>query len=283
MGLRVRCMSLDWQLSCIAEICDNLSLIITDVRDLHIDASSPLQSGQDNMDPLPMLELFRQFSKVKRVFLTEEVALHVNYALKHEMATGVLLNAKVIELEKPNPSRPHTIFQAADPLLLAPKMRTIPLPSAFIHPRLAASNLQYDVRYHHSKINLRLSPTTLTEPASCPPLPSLMLCIGGLPWLFVVRPGSHTASVIPFVTVQDVLNAIYANLHTVVKPDECKAMSRYSDAAIANAFSRRVGADLVQLASGLLRIDFLSGRFRAQGLVPAQWREKDDVWDVLVY
>ena len=67
MGLRVRCMPVDWQLSCMAEICDNLSLIIADVQDLHVDAY-PLQSRQDNMDPLPMLDLFRPFSQVKRVF-----------------------------------------------------------------------------------------------------------------------------------------------------------------------------------------------------------------------
>ena len=70
IGLRVRCMPLDWQLSCMAEICDNLSSIIADVRDLHIDASSPLPGGPDNMDPLPISELFRRFSQVKRVFLT---------------------------------------------------------------------------------------------------------------------------------------------------------------------------------------------------------------------
>ena len=93
IGLRVRCMPLDWQLSCMAEICDNLSSIIADVRDLHIDASSPLPGGPDNMDPLPMSELFRRFSQVKRVFLTEKVARQVNYVL---VATRVLPGAEVI-------------------------------------------------------------------------------------------------------------------------------------------------------------------------------------------
>ncbi|KAI0246844.1 caspase domain-containing protein [Lactifluus subvellereus] len=96
MGLRVRCMSLDWQLSCMAEICDNLSLIISDVRDLHIDASSPLSGGQGDMDPVPLLNLFHPFGNVVRLFLTEKVAWHVKYALKQAIATDVLPNAKVI-------------------------------------------------------------------------------------------------------------------------------------------------------------------------------------------
>ena len=101
MGLRVGCMSLDWQLSCMAEICDELSLITSDVRNLHIDASFPLPGGQDDMDPLPLLDLFRPFGNVERLFLTEKVTWHVKYALKQPIATGVLPNAKVIHVEEP--------------------------------------------------------------------------------------------------------------------------------------------------------------------------------------
>jgi hypothetical protein len=50
------------------EICDNLSLIISDVQDLHLDVLSLLLSKRDDMDPLPLLELFRTFSNVKRLF-----------------------------------------------------------------------------------------------------------------------------------------------------------------------------------------------------------------------
>jgi F-box-like len=96
MGLRVQCMPLDWQLSCMAELCDNLSLIISDVRDLHIDASSPFPSEQDDMDPLPLLELFRHFSNVTRLFLARNVEMHVKHALKQEIIAGLLPKANVM-------------------------------------------------------------------------------------------------------------------------------------------------------------------------------------------
>ena len=103
MRLRVRCKPLDWQLSCMAEICDNLSLIIADVQDLHINAYPHLQGRQDNMDPLPMLELFRPFGKVKRIFLTNAIKSHVDYVL---IAT-VLPGAKVIVPPPGNPFGLH--------------------------------------------------------------------------------------------------------------------------------------------------------------------------------
>jgi F-box-like len=106
MTLRVRCMSLDWQLSCMAEICANLFPIVSDVRHLDIDASFPFPSEHDDMDPLPLLELFRPFSKVKRLFLSEAVALYVKYALKQDVAMEVLPNAREMEVIAPETGRP---------------------------------------------------------------------------------------------------------------------------------------------------------------------------------
>jgi ankyrin repeat protein len=111
MGLRVQCMPLHWQLSCMAEICDNLSLVISDVQDLHMDAYSLLPSKRDEMDPLPLLELFRPFSNVKRLFLTKNVARHVKYALKQEAAAGVLPNTSAQDTEQTTGSL-HTAAKA---------------------------------------------------------------------------------------------------------------------------------------------------------------------------
>jgi F-box-like len=96
VGLRVQCMPLDWQLSCMAEICDKLSPIVCGVQQLDIGASFPLPSEQDDMDPLPLLELFRPFNNVKWLRLTANVENYVGYALNQETATGVLPNAKVV-------------------------------------------------------------------------------------------------------------------------------------------------------------------------------------------
>ena len=108
MTLRVRCMSPDWQLSCMAEICANLFPIVSDVRRLDIDASFPFPfpSERDGVDPLPLLELFRPFSKVKRLFLSEAVAWYVKYALKQEVAMEVLPNAREMEVIAPETGRP---------------------------------------------------------------------------------------------------------------------------------------------------------------------------------
>jgi F-box-like len=130
MELRVSCRHLDWQMSSLAEICDKLSPIISDVRDLHIDASSPLPSGQDDLDPLPTLELFRPFGNVERLFLTKNVASHVRYALEHEMATGVLSNAEVIHMEEPDP----LVLMKCSFKVIATKQRALLVGIAYCNP-----------------------------------------------------------------------------------------------------------------------------------------------------
>jgi hypothetical protein len=106
MGLRVQCMPLDWQLSCMAEICDKLSPIVSGVQQLDIGASFPLPSEQDDMDPLPLLELFRPFTNVKWLRLTANVEHYVGYALNQETATGVLPNAQVVPPALSLPANP---------------------------------------------------------------------------------------------------------------------------------------------------------------------------------
>jgi hypothetical protein len=155
------------------------------------------------------------------------------------------------------------------------------IPGVYIHPALSAPSLLYDVRSHPSHSNPRLSPAVLASPASCPPLASLALRVGNLPWLFTVSPDAAHSPGNAFVTVQDVLLAIYVHLRTAVKADEYEAMSKSRKAEIFRAFESRVGTDRVQRGKGLRRVDFLGGRFRTQGLVRAQ--SKDSVWDVVTH
>jgi F-box-like len=96
MTLRVQCMSLDWQLSCMAEICANL--FVSDVRHFDIDASLPFPSEHDDMDSLPLLELFRPFSRVTKLFVSDTVELYVKHALKQEVAMEVLPNIHEMEI-----------------------------------------------------------------------------------------------------------------------------------------------------------------------------------------
>jgi hypothetical protein len=98
--------------------------------------------------------------------------------------------------------------------------------------------------------------------------------------VFTVWPDSGLSPGNPVVTVQDVLLAIYFHLRTAVKGTEYEAMNKSKKVEIFGAFERRVGTDPVQRGKGLRRVDFLGGRFRAQGLVRAQ--SKDSVWDVVI-
>jgi len=66
-----------------------------------------------------------------------------------------------------------------------------------------------------------------------------------------------------------------------VKSAEYEAMSRSRKAEIFREFERRVGSDPVQQGKGLRRVDFLNGRFRAQGL--DRRRSRDSVWEVIVH
>jgi hypothetical protein len=98
--------------------------------------------------------------------------------------------------------------------------------------------------------------------------------------VLTVRPDARLSPGNAVVTVQDVLLAIYFHLRTAVKGTEYEAMSKSRKLEIFKAFERRVGTDPVLRGKGLRRVDFLSGRFRAQGLVRAQ--SKDSVWDVVI-
>jgi F-box-like len=123
MTLKVRCMPLDWQLSCMAEIFADLYPIVRDVRSFYIIAI-PSNSVQDDVDPSPLLELFRLFTNVEKLFLPQHIASHVTYILERE---GLLPNARVTTAE-PWPPRERTL-----PLHLAPWLAHIPTSSGMLH------------------------------------------------------------------------------------------------------------------------------------------------------
>jgi hypothetical protein len=175
----------------------------------------------------------------------------------------------------------HRVFPVPNPHALPYIPPALLVPDIYIHPALAAPSLQYDMGSHPSQSNPRLSPAVLATPASSPPLPALALRVGGLPWLFTARPDAgRSPPGNAFVTVQDVLLAIYFHLRTAVKGDEYEAVDRSRKTEIFRAFEQRVATDPVQRGRGLRRVDFLFGRLRAQGLVRAQ--SKDIVWDVVI-
>jgi hypothetical protein len=105
-----------------------------------------------------------------------------------------------------------------------------------------------------------------TKRGNVHPLPSLALLVGDPPWLFTVRPDAGHPPGNTFVTVQDVLLAIYFHLPTAVKGDEYEAVSKSGKAEIFQAIESRVDTDPIQRGKGPRRVDILRGQelLRAQ-------------------
>ena len=153
--------------------------------------------------------------------------------------------------------------------------------SLCLHPTLVAPSLLYDVRFPPSQSNPHLSSTILATPASNPPLPSLVLRVGDLLWTFSVSPDAGLSPGKVYVTIYDVLLAIHNHLRTAVKSAEYEAMSKPKKAEVFREFERRVGSDPVRRGKGLRRVDYLNGRFCAQGLVPVH-DPKGNLWNVVM-
>jgi len=180
---------------------------------------------------------------------------------------------------------PHPRVYTPSPIPQAHALPYIPpaplIHGVHLHPAIIAPNLQYDLRFLPTQSNPHLSPAILAQPASSPPLPNLGLRVGDLPWVFNVSPDAGFSPGKACVTVQDVLLAIHYHLRTAVKSAEYEAMGKSRKGEIFRQFEHRVGSDPVQRGKGLRRIDFLNGRYRAQGLIRAH--SKDGVWDVVIH
>ncbi|KAH9960024.1 hypothetical protein BC827DRAFT_1133811 [Russula dissimulans] len=187
-----------------------------------------------------------------------------------------------VAMSSPYRSPPQPQVYTPSPIRQAYPLPYIPptplIADLYIHPAIASPSLRYDMRNQPSQTNL--SPAILSHPASNPPLPSLAIRIGDLPWMFTVYPDPSVSPGNAVVIVQDVLLALYRHLRTTVKAEEYDRMSKPRKAEIFKQFELRVGADPVQRGKGLRRVDFLNGRFRAQGLVRAQ--SKDNIWNVVI-
>jgi hypothetical protein len=206
------------------------------------------------------------------------------------------------------------------PVLALPGARGTP---ASLHTALAYGHggvlpLVYDVVYPPQA--MAPNPATdmtparlrmlLGEPATHPPTPQMTLLCDALPFPIVVRPGTvasadsaYGSHIVPlpavnaygapahaaqFVTVHNVLVAVYAALRVALTPEEYAALAPAQQAALGAAMHRRVGAVADAAArererrKGLKRIDFLiaAGRTRFAGL--GATKHGNDVWVLVV-
>lgn len=106
----------------------------------------------------------------------------------------------------------------------------------------------------------------LAEPATSPPLPSLLLVCDELPWQIEVRPSLPNL----FVTVYDVLETLNWNLRSRVSNPEWMSFETQQEGVFA-AFEERVNGipdaqeREEQRAKSIRRIDCLMGRTRLLG------------------
>ena len=114
----------------------------------------------------------------------------------------------------------------------------------------------------------RISSRTLAEPATSPPMQSITLISPHLPWRIpvIARNGS-------FVTVIDVIDAIYHSLRTQVGEQEYKLLPTRKDQDRASAAYRQRYKRYrdprtydEERRHGLRRIDFLMGHSKFRGL-----------------
>ena len=157
-----------------------------------------------------------------------------------------------------------------------------PLPAA-IHPLLAVSktpSLIYDMSRHISSLrpsHLSLSPHRLAEPATEPPMTSLVIVCHHLPWRINVRARQQNG----YITVADVMEGLYRALRLNVTEGEFRLLSHDMKHQVNKAFEQRYRrASFMEYAhekaQGLRRVDFLGGKNTFLGL--SSTKEGGRVW-----
>ncbi|KAK7041510.1 hypothetical protein VNI00_009380 [Paramarasmius palmivorus] len=148
---------------------------------------------------------------------------------------------------------------------------------AHIHNLLSYSgrpSLNYDVSLPMSTVTTRyssLSTAALNESAFDPPNASVKLISSLIPWSIHVNASNGY-----FVTVADVLNAIYRTLRTNITQGEYNSLSSRTDRQQVNdAYESRYRrirdyqASVEEKRGGVKRVDFLRRRTRFLGLSPS--------------
>ena len=156
---------------------------------------------------------------------------------------------------------------------------------ASIHPLLRVTQpspmLKYDVSQPPSTIKpsvLTIPPHVLSELATTPPMPSMVIRCPHLPWTITILPTNTK-----YVTVRDVFDGIYRSLrHAVLEAEfQClpSAEAKYS---VNNAYTRRYKrlddpqVRELEKSKGVKRVDFLGERTLFTGL--SSTMEGPHVW-----
>jgi len=153
----------------------------------------------------------------------------------------------------PHQNSPHFI----------PATPTSPAPPS-LHDLLAnPQGARLDIAFPPHPDRLHIHHAHLSMAATHPPVKVMKIVAPGLPWSITVEP---TATSSPFVTVLDVLHALYTSLHKPIKQAEFDAVSHSHRDSISKAWHHRLDkipfpSDVkAEKARGVRRMDFLLGR-----------------------
>lgn len=206
----------------------------------------------------------------------------------------------VDEAELPSPSFSVSTIPSSPGILTPPPLgsgspyesKQLPLIEADIHPWLSINaagssfhsiDFAYPISHTPGAYNY-IPPDVLRQPATVPPVSSMSITCGKLPWSIIVE--SRSAS-FPFVTIGDLFSTIYASLRTGVSGQEFNKFlpTKVAQDAVSTTFRtrcERVGpaAYGVEKAKGLKRVDFLVGRTHFCGVIAVKMGLKGWVLEV---
>ena len=100
LQLQISCTQLDWQLSCMAQICDQFSPFLFRVHNVEINTTEP-PSGHDDVAGEQWLELLHSFGGARTISVPDELALVILCALRHNGDTSALPSLRRLRVQKP--------------------------------------------------------------------------------------------------------------------------------------------------------------------------------------
>ncbi|KAH9923401.1 uncharacterized protein BXZ73DRAFT_50961 [Epithele typhae] len=119
----------------------------------------------------------------------------------------------------------------------------------------------------------RITDKVVCEPATHPALPTLAVVCDFLPWTLTITPTPHALWAAPYVTVGDVLHALYRALRLGVSDPELAVLEPGQQDRVRDAYVRRyrrapAGEREQEKAKSIKRVDFLRDHRAFLGLAP---------------
>lgn len=163
----------------------------------------------------------------------------------------------------PNVPLPPHAFSPVKKNPVVPHLPASPAPPS-LHDLLAnPQGAHLDIAFPPHPDRLRIHHSHLSMAATHPPAKVMKIVAPGLPWSIIVEPIATSS---PFVTVLDVLHALYTSLHKPIKQAEFDAVSQSYRDLISKTWHHRLDkipfpSDVkAERSRGVRRMDFLLGK-----------------------